>query len=212
MNKKLLFFIDILMSPFRFCITEWVAVRCDWLLNACYASIVRGRFKSAQSLQIMGFPLRIRNGKQIELGKNVSLGRHIRMEATVTWMGQRFNPKIVVGDNAVINALCHIGCVDEVRIGKFTTLAERVYVTDHLHGESMFTHMVLPPRHRPLYSKGKVLIGDYVSIGEGCVILPGVTIGDHCIIGSNAVVTKDVPPYSIVGGIQAKIIKTVEKS
>ena len=54
-----------------------------------------------------------------------------------------------------------------------------------------------------------MIIGKYVAIGEGCIILPGVTIGDNAVIGANAVVTKDVPPFSVVAGNPAKVIKQV---
>jgi len=56
-------------------------------------------------------------------------------------------------------------------------------------------------------NKGDIIIGNDVWIGFEAVILAGVTIGDGAIIGTHAVVTKDVPPYTIVGGIPAKPIK-----
>lgn len=55
--------------------------------------------------------------------------------------------------------------------------------------------------------KGDIIIGSDVWIGYEAVILSGVTVGDGAIIGSRAVVTKDVPPYTIVGGVPAKIIR-----
>ena len=54
----------------------------------------------------------------------------------------------------------------------------------------------------------KVTIGNDVWIGQRAMIMPGVTIGDGCIIAAGAVVTKDVPPYSIVGGVPASILKS----
>ena len=56
-------------------------------------------------------------------------------------------------------------------------------------------------------NKGDIIIGNDVWIGYEAVILAGVTIGDGAIIGTRAVVTKDVPPYSIVGGVPAKSIR-----
>ena len=56
-------------------------------------------------------------------------------------------------------------------------------------------------------NKGDIIIGNDVWIGYGAVILSGVTIGDGAIIGTNALVTKDVPPYTIAGGIPAKPLK-----
>jgi acetyltransferase-like isoleucine patch superfamily enzyme len=56
-------------------------------------------------------------------------------------------------------------------------------------------------------SKGDVIIGNDVWIGFGCTILSGVKIGDGAVVAARSVVTKDVPPYAIVGGVPAKVIK-----
>lgn len=61
------------------------------------------------------------------------------------------------------------------------------------------------------YRLGDVYIGSNVMIGANSLILPGVTIGDNAIVGAGAVVTKDVPPNTFVGGNPAKIIRTLEK-
>ena len=58
---------------------------------------------------------------------------------------------------------------------------------------------------------GKVKIGNNVFIGHGAVILPGITIGDYSIIGVNAVVTRDIPPNTVAGGIPAKKICTTKE-
>ena len=54
---------------------------------------------------------------------------------------------------------------------------------------------------------GDVIINDFVWIGANVFICPGVTIGENSIVGANSVVTKDIPPYSIVGGVPAKLIR-----
>jgi acetyltransferase-like isoleucine patch superfamily enzyme len=58
-------------------------------------------------------------------------------------------------------------------------------------------------------STNPVTIGDDIWIGANAVILPGVTIGDHSVVAAGAVVTKDVPPHTLVAGVPAKIIKTL---
>ena len=60
---------------------------------------------------------------------------------------------------------------------------------------------------RILKSKGRITIQDNVWIGDNAVILSGVTIGEGAIVGANSVVTKDVPPFTVVGGVPARIIK-----
>lgn len=60
--------------------------------------------------------------------------------------------------------------------------------------------------------KGKVRIKKNAYIGTGAIILPGVTVGEHSIVGAGAVVTKDVPPYTMVVGVPAKAIKKVDEA
>jgi acetyltransferase-like isoleucine patch superfamily enzyme len=67
------------------------------------------------------------------------------------------------------------------------------------------------PFRRPLVSKGPVLIGDCVWIGDKATILPGVTIGKGSVIGANAVVTKDVPDYCMAAGNPAVVLKKLEE-
>lgn len=58
---------------------------------------------------------------------------------------------------------------------------------------------------------GRIIVGDNTNIGLNSIILPEVTIGKNCIIGCGAVVTKDVPDNSVVSGVPAKIIETIEE-
>ena len=79
-----------------------------------------------------------------------------------------------------------------------------VHVTDHSHG---YEDINMPISKQPLISKGPVIIEDECWLGFCCEILSGVHIGRHSIIAARAVVTKDVPPYSIVAGNPARIVK-----
>ena len=83
---------------------------------------------------------------------------------------------------------------------------------------SFFTHdggcWVLREQYEELSDVDKfapIVIGNNVHIGVKCLIMPGVTIGDNCIIGAGAVVTKDVPANSIAVGVPARVIETVEE-
>jgi len=58
------------------------------------------------------------------------------------------------------------------------------------------------------FKEGKVIIKDGAHIGIGAIIMPGVTIGEGAVIGANAVVTKDIPPYSLAVGVPARVIKS----
>ena len=80
-------------------------------------------------------------------------------------------------------------------------------ISDNNHGSTDFDTLHELPANRKLYTKGPVIIGNNVWIGDKATILGGVTIGDGAVIAANSVVTKDVPAYSVVGGNPAKIIK-----
>lgn len=151
----------------------------------------------------------IKNPAFISLGKNLFGLNNLRVEAWDEYMGERFHPELVIGDNVIFNCDCHIGCINKVVIGNNVLMASRIFISDHSHGEINRTALKLPPVKRSLYSKGPVIIEDNVWIGEGVSILPGVTIGANSIIGANAVVTKSIPSNCVVGGIPAKILKEI---
>lgn len=58
---------------------------------------------------------------------------------------------------------------------------------------------------------GKITVGDNVQISNNAMIMPGVTIGDNCIIGAGAIVTKDIPENSVAVGIPARVIETIDE-
>lgn len=183
------------------------------LCNECYAAYLRHFFVGAEELITNGSPVRVTGGRYIRLGRSVTLGSWVRLEAVYRWenCSQTFTPQVVIGDNVVLAPFSRIGCINRVEIGDWTTTGQRVYITDHTHGDVSCEQLNLPPRHRPLYSKGPVKIGAYVHIGENSCIMPGVTIGDHSVIGAGSVVTHDIPSYCVAAGNPARILKTIEQ-
>lgn len=123
---------------------------------------------------------------------------------------QNFSPELIVGDNCGFGAFNHITCTNSIRIGNGVLTGKWVTITDNSHGATDADSLQLSPMKRPVVSKGVVVIGDNVWIGDKSTILPGVCIGRGAIIGANSVVTRDVPPFAIVGGNPAKIIKKNE--
>jgi acetyltransferase-like isoleucine patch superfamily enzyme len=104
-----------------------------------------------------------------------------------------------IGNNSVVNRGCTIDNRDEIIIGNNVSIAHntKIYTTGHDINSPYFD----------MVSK-KVKIDDYACVFANCLIMPGVTIGRGAVIYSGSVVTKTVPPYSIVGGNPAKIIST----
>ena len=108
---------------------------------------------------------------------------------------------VIIGDHTRIGL--HNTIIGPVRIGNHVNLAQAITVT-------ALNHNFSDPGKRidqQGVSTQPVSIGDDVWIGASAVVLPGVTIGNHCVVAAGAVVTKDVPDKSVVAGIPAKIIK-----
>lgn len=147
----------------------------------------------------------------IHIGNNVTILDKTILTAIDFYNGRRYKPELIIEDDVIINPYNHITCINRIHIGAGTLTGKHVTITDNAHGLSTFNEMLKKPLHRSLYSKGPVIIGKNVWIGDKVTILPNVTIGEGAIIGANTVVTKDVPPFCVVGGNPAKILKKREK-
>ena len=112
------------------------------------------------------------------------------------------NPEIELGDHSAIGI--HANISGKVVIGDHVMMGPdcTIYTRNHA-----FDRTDIPMDQQGFYPHKPVFIGDDVWIGGQVIILPGVHVGTGAIIGAGAVVTKDVPPYAIVGGNPAKIIR-----
>ncbi len=147
--------------------------------------------------------IKIINPSCIVFGANFSAGQGLWLHAIDT------DSKIVLGDNINISDWTHIAALDSVVIESGCLIGSRVLITDHSHGSTsdLRTDFKLPPNQRPLLSKGPIRIGRNVWIGDGVVVLPNVNIGEGSVIAANSVVNKNIPPFSVVAGSPAKVIK-----
>lgn len=116
-------------------------------------------------------------------------------------------PVLSIGKHCAFGAHNHITCVNCISIGDNCLTGKWVTITDNSHGDTGFNSLNQPPYQREIISKGPVIIGKNVWIGDKVTILPDVTIGDGAVIAANSVVTHNVPPYSIVAGIPARIVR-----
>lgn len=155
----------------------------------------------------IGCELQGGGSKNIHIGSHTSIGKHSILGCWVKYKGKTYTPTIKIGDNSSIGEYCHITASQEITIGNGVLTGRFCYVSDNNHGTNDLDVLHQRPSERDLYIKGPVHIGNNVWIGDRACILSGVTIGDGAVIAANAVVTKDVPSYSIVGGVPAKIIK-----
>ena len=146
----------------------------------------------------------ITNKKQITFGNNVAIDHDAEIYPVGGDGETKYSSKVCIGDNVFIGAYNRFACCDSLVIEDDVLFAAYVHITDHSHE---FRDINLPVHAQGIFEKGPVKIGKGSWLGLRCNILSGVTIGEHCIIAAGAVVTKDVPPYSIVAGIPAKVIK-----
>lgn len=147
----------------------------------------------------------------ISVGDNTIIGKHIQLTAWGKHNGKLFNPTIRIGSNSQFGSYNHITAVNSIEIGDGVLTGKFVTISDNSHGvPGDLNDCDISPICRTACSKGPVIIGDNVWIGDKATILPNVRIGEGCIIGANSVVTKDIPPYCIVGGNPARIIKLIK--
>jgi len=151
----------------------------------------------------------------ISIGERTSFGRDVYLTAwhfcnTFDDNEKSIVPELSIGADCHFGAYNHITCINKIQIGNGVLTGKWVTITDNSHGDIDEASLKIPPVERPVKSKGPVIIGQNVWIGDKATILPNVIIGDGVVIGANSVVTKDVPPYAVVAGNPARIIKIYE--
>ena len=161
----------------------------------------KGRFKSFGQGSKLASGLLLLNPQYMVVGKNVSILGKCVLECSLS---EDNKPEMVLGNDISIGEYSHISCARQIIIG------DGLLITDNAHGQNSASELTIPPLARNIYSPGPITIGRNVWIGDKATVLPNVTIGDGAIIAANAVVVKDVPPYAVVAGCPAKIVKMIK--
>ena len=134
-------------------------------------------------------------------GNNVSIGKNTTIECSGSL--KSVGKGLVVGNNVGLGTHGFFGCAGGVEIGDNTIFGN--YVSLHSENHN-FNQIEMPRRLQGVHRKG-IKIGKDCWIGAKSTILDGTSLGDGCIVAAGAVVRGEIPPYSIVGGIPAKVIK-----
>lgn len=167
---------------------------------------------ASRNIKSLGKNSKIREGTQligneyISISENVTIGRYGMVSAYFT---NEYCPDITISSGVMISDYCHITSIHSVYIGKNAFIGRFVTITDNSHGELSLSDVAICPMERQLLSKGPVVIGDRVWVGDKVTILPNVKIGTSAIIGANSVVTHDIPAHSIAVGNPAKVVKQI---
>ncbi|WP_321332039.1 acyltransferase [uncultured Bacteroides sp.] len=150
-------------------------VRSLWMIPAfkeCHHTV---RFER------MGFLL---GEKYISIGEGTCILHDTYLTAWDSYGNQKYNPQIIIGKDCAIGAFNHISCINKITIGDGVLTGKWVTIIDNSHGDTSLGSLNYPPIERELLSKGPVVIGSNVWIGDKATILPGVQIGDGAVIAA----------------------------
>lgn len=157
------------------------------------------------------YPCRFWGGcsKNIIIGDNTTIQANCILGCWDKYAEDTFNPSLIIGNDCNIGEYTHISAINSIEIGDGLLTGRFVYIGDNSHGGLSEEEANIPPVKRKLQSKGPIVIGKNVWIGDKVTILSGVTVGDNVIVAANSVVTKDIPSNCIIAGVPAKIIKQI---
>lgn len=145
----------------------------------------------------------IEGSKFISLLDNVSIGSQCWLLAH----RQDVNPELYIDKNTTIGRFSHIVAIKRIIIEENVLIADKVYISDNIHE---YEEINTPIKNQSIKFKKEVIIGKNSWIGENVSII-GASIGRHCIVGSNSVVTKDIMNFSVVAGVPARYIKRYDE-
>lgn len=181
------------------------------IISKIYTFFIKNSFQSFGQNSIIKPFLNFSKPQFISIGKNVNIGNSCRITVSTSFgklkTKSTTKTKIKIGDHVDIGNNTFISANNNIEIGNHVIMAPMVFISDHDHG---FSDINKNLHQQSLTEKGFVKIEDNVFLGIKCSILKNVTIGTHSVIGANSVVTKDVPPFCIVAGNPAKIIKRLK--
>jgi acetyltransferase-like isoleucine patch superfamily enzyme len=179
-----------------------------YFFGGLYTRMMKGKFHHFGKGSIIKPFLNSANEKYISIGNNVNIGSFCRITVSTEFGGHKVKSKNVVrlkiGDSVDIGNNSFISANNNIEIGNNIIMSSYVFISDHDHG---FGDVEKNLNQQPLSEGGFVKIGDNVFLGVKCSILKNVNIGEHSVVAANAVVTRDVPPYSIAAGNPARVVK-----
>jgi acetyltransferase-like isoleucine patch superfamily enzyme len=147
------------------------------------------------------------NLKNVIIEDKVNIGSNAWIQ---TVPSERFpEPSITIGANTNIGRQVTISAAKKISIGKNTLISYGVSIIDHNHA---FEDVNISPLFQGIDSGSDILIEEDCFIGAGSFILKGVTLGRHCIVGSNSVVTSSFADFSVIAGVPAKLIRNLKEN
>jgi Acetyltransferase (isoleucine patch superfamily) len=118
--------------------------------------------------------------------------------------GKLASPLVWIEDNVYIGHHTTIVAMEGVHLASGCVLSDYVYLNDSNHGIDPERGLIM---QQPVFSKGRIDIGQNCFLGYRAIVLSGVTLGEWCIVGANSVVTNSFPAYSMIAGTPARLIR-----
>lgn len=179
-----------------------------YVLGKIYTYLLKKNYYHFGKNSIIKPFLNSANEEFISIGDNVNIGSFCRITVSTEFAGKKCKSKnkirLKIGNNVDIGNNTFISANNDIEIGNNVIMSAYVFITDHDHG---FNDIERTLHEQPLTEDGFIKIGDNTLLGVKSSILKNVVIGERSVVAANAVVTKDVPPYSIVAGNPAIVIK-----
>lgn len=184
--------------------------------SASLAERTLPRFANAPKGTVMQLPRQLSNPQLIHLGDNVKLGPNSVLRAISkgpgTWLehpegdhiSQTFTPELRIGHRVTATGALQVVAHEKIIIEDDVMFANNVFICDGLHG---FERGDIPYKYQGIFRIKPIKIGRGSWLGQNVVVMPGVAIGELCVIGANSVVNKDIPPNSVAAGSPARIIR-----
>jgi|SRR5579884_318670 len=147
-------------------------------------------------------PFRFSGLHRMSLGENVI----IAPDCWIQTVGANVENtvKLVIGAHCSIGMGASISAAKLVILGERVLLARNVYISDHIHG---YADVSQPVQNQPIDKIKPISIGKGAWLGQNVCVLPGASIGEHCIIGANSVVNSSIPDFCVAAGAPARVIK-----
>ena len=193
------------------------------MLQIIRGFFLRIRLKETKGIIFLGRKTRIKFRSKISLGKSIQIGDNVEIYALskngiqignnvsilkntiieCTGVIRQLGEGLIIGNNVGIAQNCFVQVRGQVSIGSNVILGPGVSIFSENHNFSKLDQYI----NEQGETRNGVIIENGVWIGSGAIILDGITLGNNSIVAAGSVVNKDVAPFTIVGGVPAKVIK-----